>query len=280
MVMHPVPVLAQTTKPDEQKTAAQVEGKGKPEEKKPEEKGKLEQQKTNQQRSVPQTGSILLGIGVGALLVVGGLLARGRIGVGPTSSEEGGFVDVVRRVVLRPAGFFSNLPRGGNLLNPLLFALICIEISAVLAWLLVLVGVQNNPGFNPNPQNLGVPSVYGSASPVVSVILAPIGGTIGIILAALIQQLLVRLIVGARNSGYGATLKVASYTQVTSLVNWIPVIGPLLALYGIYLSIVGIREVHQTTTGRAALVVLIPFVVALLVAILVVGAALFALTQR
>lgn len=131
---------------------------------------------------------------------------------------------------------------------------------------------------NPNPQNLGFPSVFTPASPVVSVIMALIGGAISIFLAALIQQILVRLIVGARNSGYGATFRVASYTQVTSLVNWIPIVGPLLALYGIYLAIVGIREVHGTTTGRAALVVLIPFAVAVLVLVVLiaVGAALFA----
>ena len=51
------------------------------------------------------------------------------------------------------------------------------------------------------------------------------------------------------------------------------IIGPLLALYGIYLSIVGIREMHGTTTGKAALVVLIPFAVVLVV-LLAVGAIL------
>jgi hypothetical protein len=48
-----------------------------------------------------------------------------------------------------------------------------------------------------------------------------------------------------------------------------PIVGPLLALYGVYLSIVGIREVHQATTGKAALVVLLPFGVVLLVALVV-----------
>ena len=93
-------------------------------------------------------------------------------------------------------------------------------------------------------------------------------GAVGIVLVALIQQLLVRLVVGARNSGYGATFRVASYTRVTSLVNWIPIIGPLLSLYSVYLSIVRIRETHETTTGKAAVVVLIPFVVVLLLALL------------
>jgi hypothetical protein len=183
------------------------------------------------------------------------------------------FVDVARRVVLQPVRFFAGLPRDRNFVNPLLFALICIEISTILGWLLVISGVGSSPGFNPNPQNAGLPSVLAPGSPVASILLAPIGGAVGIFLVSLIQQLLVRLIVGAPNSGFQATFRVASYTQVTSLVNWIPFIGPLLALYGIYLSIVGLREMHETTTGKAALVVLIPFVVALLLALLVFLAA-------
>jgi hypothetical protein len=190
------------------------------------------------------------------------------------SDPVNSFFDVVRRVVLQPVRFFAGLPRSGALLNPLLFALICIVISAILSALLVLVGVQPNPGFNPNPQN-AIPSTFAPTSAIASIIFAPIGGAIGLFVAAAIQQLLVRLIVGANNSGFGATFRVASYTQVTSLVNWIPIVGPLLALYGIYLSIVGIREMHSTTTGKAALVILIPFAVVLLVALVVLTTAGF-----
>ena len=196
------------------------------------------------------------------------------------SNPVNSFFDVVRRVVFQPVRFFSGLPRSGVVLNPLLFALICIVISAILSAVLVLAGVQENPGFNPNPQN-ALPSVFTPRSAWASIILAPVGGTIGLFVAAAIQQLLVRLIVGANNSGFGATFRVASYTQVTSLINWIPVVGPLLALYGLYLSVVGIREMHGTTTGKAALVVLIPFALVLLVALVVLVAAGIAfLNQR
>ena len=196
------------------------------------------------------------------------------------SNPVNSFLEVVRQVVLQPVRFFAGLPRSGTLPNPLLFALICIVISAILSAVLVLAGVQQNPGFNPNPQN-ALPSVFTPGSAWASIILAPIGGAIGLFVVAAIQQLLVRLIVGANNSGFGATFRVASYTQVTSLVNWIPIVGPLVALYGLYLSIVGIRETHQTTTGKAALVILIPFAVVLLVTLVVllaVGIAFF--TQR
>ena len=192
------------------------------------------------------------------------------------SDPVGSFVDVVRRVVLQPARFFAAMPRSGPLLNPLVFAVICIVISALLSALLVLAGVQQNPGFNPNPQN-ALPSVFTPGSALASIIVAPIAGAIGLFIAVAIQQLLVRLIVGANNSGFGATFRVASYTQVTGLVNWIPIVGPLLSLYGLYLAIVGIRGAHGTTTGKAALVILIPFAVVLVIFLIVAGIAFFSL---
>lgn len=105
------------------------------------------------------------------------------MGVRRTSGEEfsfsdpiNSFVDVVRWVILQPARFFAALPRRGSLLNPLVFALICIEISAILGGLMVLVGTQQNPGFNPHPQNIGLPSLFAPGSPVVSIVLAPVWG--------------------------------------------------------------------------------------------------------
>jgi hypothetical protein len=196
------------------------------------------------------------------------------------SNPVGSFVGVVRGVVLQPVRFFAGVPRSGSVLNPLVFALVCVVISAILSAVLVIAGVQANPGFNPNPQN-AIPSVFAPGSALLGIVFAPIGGAIGLFIVAAIQQLLVRLIVGENNSGFGATFRVASYTQVTSLVNWIPILGPLVALYGLYLSIVGLREVHSTTTGKAALVVFIPFAVVLLVVLIVVAAAGIAvLSQR
>jgi hypothetical protein len=160
------------------------------------------------------------------------------------------FIDTVRRVVLQPVSFFASLPQSRNLVNPLVFALICIEIYTILGGLLGLVRVGTNRGLG---------------SFIASIIAAPIGGAIGLFILAAILHLLVRLVVGAGNSGFEATFRVAAYAAVVNLVSWIPLVGWLLGLYGIYLSVVGIREMHGTTTGKAALVVLIPAGVILLV---------------
>ena len=171
------------------------------------------------------------------------------------------FIATVQAVVLRPVDFFRGILRQGDLINPLIFALICYEVAAILGGLLRVVGIgATNQGFGEF---------------LVSIILAPIFAAIGLFIGAGILHLLVMLIVGSRNSGFEATLRVVAYSAVTSLVSWIPYIGGLLSLYGIYLGIVGIREVHNTTTGKAALVVLIPAAVVLLLVFLVVGAAAF-----
>ena len=62
------------------------------------------------------------------------------------------FVDVVRRAVLQPSAFFAGLPRQGSFLNPLVFALICTEISVLLVGLLSLIDV---PG--------GINSLFGAS---------------------------------------------------------------------------------------------------------------------
>jgi hypothetical protein len=104
------------------------------------------------------------------------------------------------------------------------------------------------------------------------VVVAPIGGAIGLFVMAGIAYLLVILFVGSENSGFRSTFRVVSYVSVTSLVTWIPFIGGLLGLYGLYQAIVGIREMHSTTTGRAALVVLVPIGLFLVAVGLVAGA--------
>jgi hypothetical protein len=178
------------------------------------------------------------------------------------------FINTVRNVVTAPVGFFRSIRGEGDFVNPLIFAIICYEVSAILGGLLSLVGITGSRGIG---------------SFLVSIILAPIFAAIGLFIGAGILHLLVMLIVGSRNSGFEGTFRVGAYSSVTSLVSWIPVIGWIASLYGIYLAIMGIREVHNTSTGKAAIVVLIPAVVVILLALIIIaaiGAAIFFGTQQ
>ena len=66
------------------------------------------------------------------------------------SNPINSFIDVVRRLVFRPVSFFAGLPRRGNFINPLVFALICYEISAILGGLLGLAGGEPDRGLGPS----------------------------------------------------------------------------------------------------------------------------------
>jgi hypothetical protein len=177
------------------------------------------------------------------------------------------FVDVVRRVVLQPTAFFAGLPRQGSFLGPLVFALICIEVSVILVGLLTFLGVPGGVTWL-----FGVRDDQGFLAFLGGLVVAPIAGTVGVFLTALVTHLLVILVVGSGHSGFGATFRIVSYSSVTSLLGWIPFIGWIFSLYRLYLATVGIREMHSTTTGRALLVVLLPAILILVLVVVVVGA--------
>lgn len=201
----------------------------------------------------------------------------GKVSIGSSTAEftytdpVQSFVGAVGDLVTHPVGFFRNIARRGDFVNPLIFALVCAVISAAIGGFLgilyAIVGIGDG----------GVWGAIGAF--VTSMFFTPIISTIALFIGAGILHLLVALIIKPANTGFEATFRVVSYANVAQLVSWVPVLGPMVAtVASIALSIIGVREVHETTTGKAALVVLIPAAVGLLVALLlivVVGAVLF-----
>jgi len=186
----------------------------------------------------------------------------------------GTFVRATRGALTSPASFFRGMTRSGDFVNPILYALICYEIYAVLAGIIGLLfgGLASLGSGTAGEQAAGAATSVGGF--IASVVLAPFFATLSLFVMAGIKHLLVMLIVGASNAGFEATLRVQSYTFATRVFWWIPILGALVGFfYGIYLSIVGIREAHATTMGKAAMVVLIP-VAALLLLVAVLAAVL------
>ena len=175
------------------------------------------------------------------------------------------FVGATRSVLTRPVEFFRGMARQGDFVNPILFAVICYEIYAVLGGIIGLLfgGTTSIGSGTAGEQATGAATSVGGF--VLGIIVAPFVAAVILLVMAGIKHLLVMLIVGPSNAGFEATLRVQSYTFATRVFWWVPILGALVGfVYGIYLSIVGIREVHSTTMGKAALVVLIPVAIVLL----------------
>lgn len=189
------------------------------------------------------------------------------------------FVEVSRALVTRPTAFFRDAPRGGSIVPALVFGVVWTVLSALVsAFISLLFSI---PGVAQEGAEGLVGVLLGLIlTPVFVVVLFPVF----MFIWAGILHLLVMLFVQPTNAGFGATFKAASYPSVIGLVSWLPLIGGLIAfVWGIVLTIFGVREMHDTSTGRAALVVLLPAAVILLIIIVlavVIGLTIFSLLQQ
>lgn len=194
------------------------------------------------------------------------------------SDPVGSFVETVRRIILEPASFFRGMKRSGDFVGPLVFTLICALIGGILSGAIALLS-----GLVKGELATALGGFFGG------IFLTPIFAVIGLFIAAGILHLVVMLLVRPQNAGFEASYRVMAYLSVLYLASWlsvIPILGVLvmlaLTVYFLVLAVIGVREVHSTTTGRAAAVVLIPagisFVLLALVAVLV-GVAVFLSSQ-
>ncbi len=181
------------------------------------------------------------------------------------------FIRTVRGVVLNPVGFFRGMQKSGDYVNPLVFTLICAVIGGVLAGIVSFLS-----GLLIGDFATAIGGLLGG------VLLTPIFAAIGLFVVAGVTHLLAMLLVKP-NAGFEATVRVVAYLSVLYLVSWlgaIPILGILvsiaLSIYGLVLAVLGVREAHSTTTGRAAAVVLMPTAVFLLIGLLLFAAVLAA----
>lgn len=183
-----------------------------------------------------------------------------------TSRPTESFTEVARGVLVEPARFFAGLRESREdeegLGSPLLFAGACLAIGLFLTLLATPLDplgpdAMSDPlySFFLHPQG----SLYvGSVAVIYLLVVIPIGTVLSVYLVAIVVHLFVFVFVRERRS-FRATFLVVAYGSAILLVDWIPVLGYLVSLYGIYVVAVGIRELHDTTTTRALLAVLVPY---------------------
>jgi hypothetical protein len=183
------------------------------------------------------------------------------------------FVRTWRGAALRPGSFFAALPEHGSLGAALLYYLpLGILISAANA-----LWEATSGGLNPERDAVLGGGEITALSPLVQFLLSPLILLLSLLLAAGVTHLLLRLFGGASRD-FGFTTRLFAFAYSPQLLGVIPVIGTAIGfIWMVIVAIVGLREGHRTTTGRAAAAVLIPVVIGLL---FVAAAAFIAMTGR
>lgn len=173
-------------------------------------------------------------------------------------------IEKVKGFIMNPTETFRNA-KNDELGEALKYFAIILAINSILSGLLVMAGINA----------YGVPGMEtGLIGGITMIIGEFIGGIIGIFIAGLIIHIFVALIVGG--NGITQTIKALMYGETPSMLfGWIPYIGILASLWSLVLYIIGIKELHETTTGRAAAAVLVPVII-VIVLVIVAAIALFA----
>jgi hypothetical protein len=156
-----------------------------------------------------------------------------------------------RDSLFQPAAFFRRLAWEGSLARPLLYYLLVSITSAffVLLWRSTDVPLLAS-SFRPEAP----------LAPLVQFFFEPFAALIGLGLGVIVLQLFALILAPARR-GMRATARVFCYSAGPAVFTAVPILGPAVgAVWSLVLLVMGLREAHRTTPGRAAAIVLIPVI--------------------
>jgi hypothetical protein len=167
----------------------------------------------------------------------------------------GAFFKTTQEVLFSPTRFFKKAAAGKGYWSPFIFAMISGIIGSGVAllwqWLFFT-------GFVP-PQILSA-TTY-SVLLTFAIISIPFTVALFILIGSGVTHLCLMIVRGNRR-GFEATFRAICYSYSSSLFYIVPIIGGFVGfIYLFILAILGVREGHETSTGKAVLAVLLPFII-------------------
>ncbi len=172
-----------------------------------------------------------------------------------------GLFATMREVLLRPSEFFKKMPLTGGLTDPLLYGLIIGMVGLMVSymWQLAFKGAMNDmmPGMH---AGTGQQFFHGAGIAVLA-FFTPFLIILGLFLSSGVLHLFLMMVKGARQS-FEATFRVVAYGYSPNIFLVLPFCGGIIAaVWGIVLAIIGLREAHEITGGKAAFAVFLPVIV-------------------
>jgi hypothetical protein len=170
------------------------------------------------------------------------------------------YFDTVVLVLTKPGQAFAMMKTEGDLMGPMLFALIGGCAGMIVSFLFQLA--LQSAGFMADRQTaafgMGVVGIWA----VGYVLLIPVIVIVGMFIGSGILHLCLMIVGGARKP-FETTFRVVCFSSgSTYLLSMIPVCGGLITLvWNIVLECIGLARAHEIETGKAVLAVLLPVVV-------------------
>jgi hypothetical protein len=178
--------------------------------------------------------------------------------------------ETFKRVLLEPSQYFEEEDRNDGFGYPLKFAITSIIITGVISATQISALGMASMGMSEAPGVTGASTFFLAG---IILVAAPILGLLGLLITSAIYHLFVYLLGG--KEGYRKTLAALEYgtavSPINSLFSFIPLLGSLISLilgiYTLYIEIKAIENFQNMSTGRAALALLLPLAIFVVVMI-------------
>ena len=170
------------------------------------------------------------------------------------------YFDTVILVLTKPGEAFALMKKEGDLMAPMLFALIG-GCAGMIVSVLLNIALQS-VGFMADRQagafGMGIVGIWA----VGYILLSPVLVIAFMFIASGILHLCLMIVGGARKP-FETTFRVVCFSSgSTSLLSMIPFCGGLISgVWNIVLEIIGVARAHEIDTGKAVLAVLLPIIV-------------------
>jgi hypothetical protein len=175
------------------------------------------------------------------------------------------FFRTMKEVLFSPTVFFRRMAVDKGISNPLFYGV----ITSFLATIIALLGQYAVAGFigsfigGEDMKGMEGVNLFQVTFILIYAFFFPILAAIVLFIGSGILHLCL-LIVGAGKRGFETTFRVVAYTCSTQVFSLVPFIGPFIYFfYTLVVYVIGLRESHRTTTGRALIAVLLPMVIVL-----------------
>ncbi|MFQ6039657.1 MAG: YIP1 family protein [Candidatus Poribacteria bacterium] len=186
-------------------------------------------------------------------------VARERTGPHWENRERLGFFtaiwETMKGVLIKPSQTFAEMRTEGGIGTPILYAIILGSIGGIVG--IIWQGLIYTLNFMVHQE---IAQYAANATLLIFMaIFMPLIVAVGLFISSGITHVCL-IIVGGANKRFEATFRVFAYTNGSvALFQIVPFCGGIVAgIWGIVCNIIGLKEAHETTTGRAVLAILLP----------------------
>lgn len=166
-----------------------------------------------------------------------------------TPSNTSGFdinqvIETAKQVIVNPVAFYRSMPQTGGLANPIIFVAVMAFATAVIGFVLSLIGLG---GFNR----------FGGGFSIFGLVLLPIGAIIGSFIGAAILFVIWKLMGSDKDFevAYRCLAFSCALLPIATVIQVIPYLGGAIqTLWGVFLMYIASLEVHKLKAQTAQIV--------------------------